>query len=165
MQFVRGDPRDYDQWNLPDWSFEQMLPYFKKLERIDCDAIPSNEKFRNADQDKGMMDVTILKDCNPINQLFTQACVNCGFRQTDDYNAEENLNGIVGMAQISTKNGKRWSTASGYLLTGIQRKNLDILIHAHVCRVVFNDDKQATGEFHQEIFLTKTLLFRSGCTT
>ena len=167
MQFVRGDPRDYDQWDLPEWSFEQMLPYFKKLERIDRDAIPCNEKFRNDEHHQGMMDVTVLKDSNPINQLFIQACVNRGFRQSDDYNAEENLTGIVGMAQISTKTGKRCSTASAYLLTAIQRKNLDILIHTHVCRIVFNEEKQVTGEFdfNALINLGEKVACRSSCTT
>ena len=146
MQFVRGDPRDYDNWNLPDWSFEKMLPYFKKLERIDVDAIPSNERFRHADQNNGMMDVTMLDNANETNQLFIDACVKNGFRFTKDYNSEENLNGVVGMSQISTKNGKRWSTASGYLLSAVKRNNLDILIHTHTCRVVFNQEKQVTGK-------------------
>jgi choline dehydrogenase-like flavoprotein len=28
MQYVRGDPHDYDSWQLPQWSFQEMLPYF-----------------------------------------------------------------------------------------------------------------------------------------
>ncbi|CAF1690753.1 unnamed protein product, partial [Adineta ricciae] len=31
MQYVRGDALDYDNWELPQWSFTEMLPYFKKL--------------------------------------------------------------------------------------------------------------------------------------
>jgi choline dehydrogenase-like flavoprotein len=53
MQYVRGDPHDYDNWELPQWSFKDMLPYFKKLERADLNSIPKNEKFRNHDQSAG----------------------------------------------------------------------------------------------------------------
>ena len=147
MQYVRGDPRDYDNWQLPDWTFEKMLPYFKKMERANPNFIPKNEKLRNHDPSQGMMDVTMLHDANQINQLFIQACEKNGFRESKDYNAEESLSGCVSMSQVSTKDGKRWSTASGYLLGAVKRANVDILIHAHTCRVVFDEHKQATGRY------------------
>ncbi|CAF3606594.1 unnamed protein product [Rotaria sp. Silwood1] len=50
LQYVRGDPHDYDNWQLPQWSFQEMLKYFKKLERADPNTIPRNEHFRNHDQ-------------------------------------------------------------------------------------------------------------------
>ncbi|CAF0905369.1 unnamed protein product [Rotaria sordida] len=145
LQYVRGDPHDYDNWQLPQWSFQEMLKYFKKLERADPNAIPRNVHFRNHDQDKGMMDVTILEEPNPTNRLFIEACEKNGFHETKDYNAEGSLNGCVSMSQISTKEGKRWSTASGYLLTAVKRENFDLLIHAHTCRVAFDEQKQVSG--------------------
>ncbi|CAF0955428.1 unnamed protein product [Rotaria sordida] len=145
LQYVRGDPHDYDNWQLPQWSFQEMLKYFKKLERADPNAIPRNVHFRNHDQDKGMMDVTILEEPNPTNRLFIEACEKNGFHETKDYNAEGSLNGCVSMSQISTKEGKRWSTASGYLLTAVTRENFDLLIHAHTCRVAFDEQKQVSG--------------------
>ncbi|CAF3167514.1 unnamed protein product [Rotaria sp. Silwood2] len=146
MQYVRGDPHDYDNWQLPQWSFQEMLKYFKKLERADPNKIPRNEHFRNHDQDKGMMDVTMLEETNPTDRLFIEACEKNGFHETKDYNAEESLNGCVSISQISTKGGRRWSTASGYLLTAVKRENFDLLIHAHTCRVVFDEQKQVSGE-------------------
>jgi choline dehydrogenase len=144
-----------------------MLPYFKKLERADLTFIPKNEKFRNHDQNTGMMDVTMLEDANPVNKMFIEACEKNGFRETKDYNAEESLSGCVGMSQISTKGGKRWSTASGYLLSAVKRENLDILIHAHTCRVVFDEQKQVTGEYSRRslssFFINKTFLTFSRC--
>ncbi|CAF0758008.1 unnamed protein product [Adineta steineri] len=145
MQYVRGDPHDYDSWELPEWSFKKMLPYFKKLERADINSIPENDKFRNHDENKGMMDVTLLEDSNEINQLFIESCEKNGFHQTKDYNAEESLNGCVTLSQVSTKHGKRWSTASGYLLSAIKRDNLHVLINAHTCRVLVDEQKQTKG--------------------
>lgn len=146
MQYVRGDPHDYDNWQVPQWSFKDMLPYFKKLEHADLNMIPKNEHFRNHDQDNGMMGVTMLEDANPTNRLFIEACLKNGFHETKDYNAEESLNGCVSLSQVSLKEGKRWSTASGYLLSAAKRKNVDLLINAHACRVVFDDQKQVTGQ-------------------
>ncbi|CAF0834998.1 unnamed protein product [Rotaria sordida] len=146
MQYVRGDPHDYDNWQLPQWSFQEMLKYFKKLECADPNTIPKNEHFRNHDQNNGMMDVTMLEEANPINRMLIEACEKNGFRETKDYNAEESLNGCVSMSQISTKGGKRWSTASGYLLKAVKRENFDLLIHAHTCRVVFDEQKQVSGK-------------------
>ena len=146
MQYVRGDRHDYDSWELPQWSFEEMLPYFKKLERADLNSIPKNKKFRNHDQKKGMMDVTELENINYTNRLFIEACQKNGFQESKDYNAEESLNGLSSISQFSIKDGKRWSTASGYLLTAVKRENLSILIRAHTCRVLFDEHKQATGE-------------------
>jgi choline dehydrogenase len=93
--------------------------------------------------------IKVLEDANPINRLFIEACEKNGFHESKDYNAEESLNGCVSMSQVSTKGGKRWSTASGYLLSAVKRKNVDILIHAHTCRVVFDEQKQATGEYNR----------------
>ncbi|CAF4406921.1 unnamed protein product, partial [Adineta steineri] len=115
------------------------------LERADINSIPENDKFRNHDENKGMMDVTVLEDSNEINQLFIESCEKNGFHQTKDYNAEESLNGCVTLSQVSTKHGKRWSTASGYLLSAIKRDNLHILINAHTCRVLVDEQKQTKG--------------------
>ena len=69
-----------------------MLPYFKKLERADPITIERNEKFRNHDHDKGMMDVILFQEANPINRMFIEAMEKNGFHETKDYNAEESLN-------------------------------------------------------------------------
>jgi choline dehydrogenase len=149
MQYVRADPHDYDNWQLPHWSFEEMLPYFRKLERADLNSIPKNDKYRNHDQEKGMMDVTRLENLNETTRLFIAACEKNGFHESKDYNAEESLNGCVSRSQVSIKYGKRWSTASGYLLTAVKRENFHLLIHAHVCRVQFDEQNQATGKLNR----------------
>lgn len=145
MQYVRGDPSDYDSWQLEEWSFEKMLPYFKKLEVADRKTIPENEKFRNHHHDKGVMHVTVTPEPNQIDRMFIEACEKNGFRETKDYNAEERLNWCVSISQTSTKNGNRWSTANGYLNNLSQRSNLDVLIDTHACRVEIDDSKCVKG--------------------
>ena len=157
MQYVRCDPHDYDNWKLPQWSYEEMLKYFKKLERADPKTIQRNDKFRNHDHDTGMMDVTLFQAANPINRMFIEAMEKNGFRETKDYNAEESLTKCVSISQISTKEGRRWSTASGYLLKAAKRENLDILVRAHTCRVEFDETKQVTGKWGVKISVLLTL--------
>lgn len=120
--------------------------YLNLIHIADLNVIPKNDKFRNHNQNEGMMDVTKLENSNKTNQMFIEAFEKNGFHESKDYNAEESLNRIVSMSQISTKDGKRWSTASGYLLNAVKQQNLDILIHSHVCRVEFDSQKQVTGE-------------------
>ncbi|CAF1455057.1 unnamed protein product [Didymodactylos carnosus] len=146
MQYVRGEPNDYDSWQLPGWTFQDMLPYFKKLERADENTIPRSSFRNHGDESKGMMDVSKMKDFNQTSQMFIKACTKNGMVESKDYNAEKNLTGCVSFSQVSTQNGKRWSVASGYLLSAVKRPNLHILIHAHTCRVTFDDQKQANGQ-------------------
>ena len=105
-------------------------------------------KSRSRERNDGCDDVDEDEDdANPTNQLFIEACEKLGFRRTTDYNAEASLIGCVVMSKVSAKGGTRCSTASGYLLSAGKRKNLDILIHVHTCRVAFDDEKNATGRF------------------
>jgi hypothetical protein len=90
-------------------------------------SISKNDKFRNHDQDKGMMDVTMLKETNKTNRMFIEACQKNRFDESKDYNVEESLNEIVSISQISAKGGKPWSTASGCLLTTVKQETCTYL--------------------------------------
>ncbi|UJR19608.1 hypothetical protein I4U23_022742 [Adineta vaga] len=170
MQYVRGDPNDYNNWNLSEWTFDIMLKYFKKLERADPKTIPLNSKYRNHDEKNGMVDAVSYEDCNELNHLFIQSSIQNGFHQTNDYNAEDSLNGCVAISQYSIKNGKRWSTASAYLLNAVKRKNFHLLIHAYTTKVCFDEKKNANGVMirreksldHDEFIRGKEIILSAG---
>ncbi|CAF1273846.1 unnamed protein product [Adineta ricciae] len=145
MQFVRGDPNDYNNWNLPEWTFDVMIKYFKKLEIADKNTIPLNSKYRSHDEKNGMVNASSLDAANELNKLFIESSIKNGFHQTDDYNAEDSLNGCVAHSQVSTQGGKRWSTASAYLLSAVKRKNFHLLVSAYTTKVTFDEKKNATG--------------------
>ena len=69
MLYVRGHPRDYDQWRqmgCPGWSFEDVLPYFKKSEGSERGA----DSFHGAD---GPLSVTSRHPEEPLYEAFLSA--------------------------------------------------------------------------------------------
>lgn len=138
LLYVRGHARDYDEWaqmGCTGWSFEEVLPYFKK-----------SEDFAGGGTDHhgtgGPMHVSERSSDNPINDAFIASTKEAGYPETDDFNGP-NQEG-VGAYQQTIKDGRRWSTATAYLKPILDRKNLTILTEALTHKVVM-DGTQATG--------------------
>ena len=134
----RGNPRDYDGWaagGLNAWSYAHCLPYFKKMETFDRGA----NDWRGGD---GLQHIESCPADHPLDQAFLAAGPQAGYAFTDDQNGEHHEGFHV--AQSFTRNGKRWSTADGYLRPALQRANLTLLSQALAHRVVF-DGNRAVG--------------------
>jgi choline dehydrogenase len=141
MCYIRGNALDYDGWaqrpGLQDWSYLDCLPYFKKAETRD---IGGNDYHG----DSGPLHVTTPKPGN--NVLFhamVEAGVQAGYPRTDDLNGYRQ-EGFGPMDRTTTANGRRCSTARGYLDQARQRPNLTIVTHALTDRILFSG-RQAIG--------------------
>ncbi len=137
MLYVRGAPHRYDKWrdgNNPGWGYEELLPYFRKLE----DRPESDHNDRGAG---GPIKISSGNYQDKLSNAFFQACVDVGAKSNEDYNI--NFDG-VGWLQYSIKNGLRSSTSSGYLKTAKKNKNLKIITKAEVEKIIF-DGKKAIG--------------------
>lgn len=141
MCYIRGNAMDYDGWaqrkGLEDWSYLDCLPYFKKAETRDIGA---NDYHGGS----GPLSVTTPKDGN--NVLFhamVEAGVQAGYPRTDDLNGYQQ-EGFGPMDRNTTPQGRRSSTARGYLDQAKQRPNLTIITHALTDRIVFSG-KRAVG--------------------
>jgi len=149
MIYIRGHARDYDGWRqmgLEGWSFADVLPYFKKAEHNEN----GGDDFHGGE---GPLRVSNTKSGNPLFRAFIQAGVEAGFKQTSDFNGEQQEG--FGPYQVTIHGGQRWSAAKGYLTPILGRKNLTIESNAHVSRILF-DGKKATGvEFVQEKQIVK----------
>ena len=137
MLFVRGHPKRYDEWagaGCPGWSFEDVLPYFRRLE--DCSFGEASLRGHG-----GPVGVTRLR-ADPVTASFLASCNALGIPTTDDYNdrAAEGTSTL----QLSTRNGLRCSAASAYLRPAARRPNLRVLDDALAARVTF-DGVRATG--------------------
>ena len=138
--FLRGEPDDYDSWAAlgnDRWSFDQLLPYFRKLE-TDSDV---HGDFHGTDgpiivrrQPRGTW--------HPIGEAFYQACRNAGFADSPDHNHPD----ATGVGPVPTNNPDRvrFSTAIGYLGQSRHRLNLTIRPNCIVHRIVF-DGTRAIG--------------------
>ena len=138
LLYVRGQSQDYDHWRQlgnVGWGWEDVLPLFKRAENNERGA----DEFHGND---GPLSVSDPVFKHPICDAWIEAAVNAGYPKNPDYNGATQEG--VGSFQLTTKNGRRSSTAVGYLNPVKNRANLEILTNAHVSKVVL-ENNQATG--------------------
>jgi choline dehydrogenase len=138
--FLRGIPEDYDGWAAlgnSEWSFEKVLPFFRRLER-DLDF---HDGFHGAEGPipvkRSPRDAWL-----PPQAAFVEACRAAGFPESPDHNAPH-VSG-VGPTPLNNLDGVRWSTSVAYLNPARQRPNLTVRPECLVHRVLF-DGRRATG--------------------
>jgi choline dehydrogenase len=83
-----------------------------------------------------------VKDGHPLCEAFIRACNDAGYPRNDDFNGRDQEG--VGYHQTTTRNGKRCSTAVGYLHPVRNRPNLRVITGAHTQKVLF-EGKRAVG--------------------
>ena len=166
MCYIRGNALDFDHWakrpGLEDWSYLDCLPYFRKAETRD---IGPND-YHGGD---GPVSVTTPKTGNnPLFHAMVEAGVQAGYPRTDDLNGYQQ-EGFGPMDRTVTPNGRRASTARGYLDQARGRPNLTIVTHALTDRILFAG-KRAVGAVYlrgqdnapQEVRARREVLVCSG---
>ena len=141
MCYIRGNALDYDGWaareGLEHWRYQDCLPYFRKAETRDVGPNP----YHGGD---GPVSVTTSKPGNnPLFAAMVEAGVQAGYPRTDDLNGFQQ-EGFGPMDRTVTPQGRRASTARGYLDTAKQRATLTIVTHAAADRILF-PGKKAVG--------------------
>ncbi|PIA72344.1 choline dehydrogenase [Pseudomonas sediminis] len=141
MCYIRGNALDFDNWatakGLEDWTYLDCLPYFRKAETRD---IGPND-YHGGD---GPVSVTTPKaGNNPLFHAMVEAGVQAGYPRTDDLNGYQQ-EGFGPMDRTVTREGRRASTARGYLDLARARANLTIVTHATTDRILF-DGKRASS--------------------
>jgi choline dehydrogenase len=136
--YIRGQAEDFNVWRQlgnAGWSFDEVLPYFRKAE--------DNE--RGADEFHGIggpLAVSDLCDRHPLAVAYVEAALQCGYPRNEDFNAA--VQEGAGYYQTTMRNGVRSSTAGGYLKQALRRANLKVVSQALATRIVF-DGRRATG--------------------
>ena len=138
--FLRGLQRDFDHWaelGNDEWSYTNVLPYFRKLE-TDLDIAGD---FHGT---SGPITLTRHKpeDWLPLQRIFHSACLAAGYRDDPDMNDPEGEG--VGAIPLNNVDGIRVSTAIGYINPCRNRLNLTIKPNVTAHRVIFNGN-QAVG--------------------
>jgi 4-pyridoxate dehydrogenase len=137
MAYVRGNRGDYDRWaasGLPDWSYENALPYFRKQESWEG----GESAYRGG---SGPLRTQFCRYRDELIEAFAQASVEAGYPQTDDYNGERQEG--FGRLQMTIANGRRCSTASAYLRPALKRPNLTVLTEATATKIVLQGQRAA----------------------
>ena len=141
MLYVRGQPLDYDIWSQlgnRGWSYESVLPYFRKSEHFER----SGAGVGDARSTGGPLVVTDLYEQHEMADAFIEAAVACGHPRNPDYNSGDQEG--VGYYQCTMHNGRRCSAARAFLDRARRRANLRVQTHAHAKRVLF-DTRRAVG--------------------
>ncbi|MDF2097301.1 GMC family oxidoreductase [Aquibaculum arenosum] len=126
MIYVRGQPQDYDGWaqrGCPGWSFEEVLPYFRKLEDFDGPTHPLRARG-------GPLSLTEVKERPEVAEAFIAAAEAAGHVRNPDYNAESQDG--FGYYQVNQRAGRRISAAEAYLKPARNRPNLEVRTDTHV---------------------------------
>jgi len=135
LLYIRGQSQDYDHWrqlgNL-GWSWDDVLPYFKKSENQER----GENKFHNTG---GPLSVSDQRIKLKLLDIFIEATEEFGIPRTEDFNTGNNEG--CGYFQVTENNGLRCSTAIAYLNPIKKRKNLKILTNAHVKNIEFENYK------------------------
>ncbi len=141
MMYVRGNPGNFDAWaasGAAGWSYEEVLPYFKKLENYDGGA----SDYHGAD---GELSIRDCPDDVMRSEHFLKGATELGFDgPTWDYNGERQEGG-AGLLQFHIdKNGQRANAAAAFLHPIEDRKNLAIQTQTTVRKILF-ENGVATG--------------------
>ncbi|MEI5676718.1 choline dehydrogenase [Mesorhizobium sp. CGMCC 1.15528] len=137
MAYVRGNRGDYDRWaanGLLDWSYERVLPYFKKQESWERGA----DDYRGGD---GPLSTQFCRYKDGLIEAFATASREAGYPQTDDYNGATQEG--FGRLQMTIENGRRCSTASAYLRPAMRRGNVTVLTKAMATKILLKDGRAA----------------------
>ncbi len=138
LLYIRGQARDYDQWRQlgnAGWSYDDVLPYFKKAEDQENGA----DEYHGTG---GPLRVSNLMERNPLCEAFIDSAVEAGIPRNDDFNGASQEG--IGFYQITTRNARRCSAAVAYLKPAMKRPNLRVITRAMAERVLF-EGRRATG--------------------
>lgn len=133
MVYTRGNPADYDRWAAqgnPGWSYQEVLPLFKQSENNQCFG---NNAYRSTG---GPLNVCYLRNPSPLNEAFLDACESQGLPRTPDYNGAQQWG--CAPAQVTQKDGERWSAAKAYVTPHRHRPNLTVITQAHTSKVLLD---------------------------
>src|SRR6056297_2743299 len=116
MIYMRGQPQDFDGWEeagCTGWGWDGVLPYFKSCEDQERGA----NDYHGAG---GPVAVSDIRTEHALGEAFHAASEALGVPRNDDFNGARQEG--TGYVQTTTRNGRRWSTAAGYLRGPAKRR-------------------------------------------
>ncbi len=143
MLYVRGQSADYDGWRQmgnEGWSWDDVLPFFKKSEDQQRGAIKNHGTG-------GELGVSDFPEQHPISKALIDACDEAGYTYKDDLNDGDQEG--TSWFQMTARNGKRCSTAVGFLHPVMDRVNLSVELRAMTTRILFEGKRAVGVEYRQ----------------
>jgi choline dehydrogenase-like flavoprotein len=139
MAYFRGHPRDFDDWvtdGAAGWSYEEVLPYFRKSEHNET---WSESRYHGRG---GPMNVVDIPRPNPLIRRFLEATSSLGYRRCTDFNAADPEG--FGPRQATIRAGRRESMVTAFVDPVRSRPNLQVITDARVTRILI-EGRRAGG--------------------
>ena len=142
MIYMRGQRSDYDYWaglGNRGWSWDEVLPYFKRTE----DYAHGADELHGAG---GELRVEERRVNWEILDAWRDAAEECGIPKIAEFNRGDNFGNAY--FQMNQRSGVRWSATKAFLRPILHRSNLTVVTHAHVQRIrveVRDGVRRATG--------------------
>ena len=161
MIYTRGHSREYDIWRqmgCEGWGSNDVLPYFKRLESFE----DSNSRELGS---KGPVSIRKAKPDLEICDAFLQAARDEGYPILSDMNSD--VTEGFGFYDINAGTGRRMSAATSYLEPISKRRNLMVIPHAQVVKVLIENNSANGVEFFwkgklRKLFAEKEVVLSSG---
>ena len=163
MVYIRGNSTDYDHWNQlgnAGWSYESVLPYFKRAEDFEGDG---DEEYHGKG---GPLSVKKSdRENDELLDVFIAAGQEAGIPFTPDFNGEQQEG--VSRFEHTIRGSKRCSAAVGYLHPVLKRKNLHTETEVTVDVIVFEGKRAVAVEFIKNgkshtVFANKEVILSAG---
>lgn len=125
MVYMRGQKVDYDYWaslGNRGWSWDEVLPYFKRAER----------HFGGANEHHGGDGELCVEEPRvrwEILDAWREAAEQCGIPKVDEFNRGDNFGNAY--FHMNQKSGVRWSATKAWLREALKRPNLKLVTRAH----------------------------------
>lgn len=139
--YVRGNRGDYDHWaelGNTGWSYDELIPYFKKVEH-------NRDGVSDAYGTEGSIVVSEIRGVPKLTRVFLDAMEEIGYPKNASFNAEPTEG--VAILHSTQHRGLRWSAARGYLDPARKRANLKIVSGALVRRILIENNTAVGVEF------------------
>ena len=150
---IRGQREDYDAWAAAGnagWSYADVLPWFRKLEH----NVRGASEYHGVD---GPLWASDIGAPHPLVEAMIAGAAELGIPRNDDFNGATQEG--AGYYQLSTRHGRRCSTAVAYLKPARTQANLHVETNAHATRVVL-EDRRATGVVYRQAGVDRTVTAR-----
>ncbi len=151
MAYIRGNRNDYDGWaklGCSGWSYDELLPVFKKLEK---NQVGQSPEFHGFD---GELNIVCPQDPNPVTRIFVEAGKQAGLPENTDFNAESQLG--LGLYNVTQDKGVRVSSYTAFIEPVLHRPNLTLLKNTEVISLQIKA-KQVSGVFTEQNGSVETL--------
>ncbi|MBL8589282.1 MAG: GMC family oxidoreductase N-terminal domain-containing protein [Methylobacteriaceae bacterium] len=161
LVYIRGQREDFDAWRrdgAEGWGYDDVLPYFRKSEAQQHGA----DAFHGAD---GPLSVSDAAGRDELCRAFVESATAAGFGFNRDFNGAGQEG--FGYFQVTTRNGRRVSSATAFLSSTRNRRNLDIRCSAEVDHIIVRDGRAcevayAAGELLTHVRARRAIVLCAG---